>query len=225
MGNCIKRHVRNQARMGGWFLLGMLLAVVFLALMALFTNDFSDMGELPYIVYGETVTALLFCSMICAVTDKVTYSRTYMTFPCSRRAAFWGNQLFKLLYTLVLIIAIFGTCVLLDVFCGGALLQTLGLPMFLILWVGAAALYSMGELIGDLTLRFGKWGFIMYVALCAVMGGVIGFLAVAAGRDGFQGMLQATMQTPAWMIVPLLGVAVLFSLLSYLLWRRTTIKA
>lgn len=225
MAKCMGRHLRYQAWVGLQYFASLLLVIGMFLCIQLFTVDFSDMSVLSVGMFSYAQLGLLFVGVIIGTTDKTVYSRAYMSFCCTRRAAFWGNQIMKVLYQLLSVALIFMISFLLDVAVGGEMRgQLLTAPSFLILWTVGIMTQSMGEFIGDLSLRFGKWGFAFYIILCAGFGGVIGFMAVSE-QTGMQWLMGAIWKTPLWLAPLMLGVAALFTAVSGLLGRKTTIKA
>lgn len=226
MGNCLKRHLKNQLWLSLQYLLSLILIIALLTCFRLITADFGDayfsdifLGS----IFGYAVMALVLMGTIMGVNDKTTYSRVYMTFCCTRRTAFWGNQLAKLLYQLASVTLVFVLIFLAKLLLGGDVVSAIfSFTIFLVLWAMGVTVQSIGELLGDICLRFGKWGFVCYMLLCATLGGVIGFLAVT---PGFTSILQIVTKTPLWLVPILLATAALCSAVSGFLWRKTIIKA
>lgn len=208
-------------------------AAQYLAMMAI--------GAAGIVLYGKLVspsaqtiailansfsTIVILLSLAMTLTIYTYYGNIAMSMGATRSNFFISQQIIKLLYSAILCVM----CVLsgyLFHFTLGAQLPSFRPIDIVMMFVTMLFANTLGELLGLISMRFGKVGMWIYIAVCMVFGGFVGF-GFSMGSDFMTGVLASLLALALNNGFIILGVGLLASALitafDYKLSRRLIVR-
>lgn len=227
MKTALGRNLHYQARLMGEMLLYTLLTTLVLLVWQGITTPVDYLADNLAI---SSVTYILFSALIWSAGAFLAMQTTFLPMALSlgttRKASFWGSQIAKVVYALGTVCIGWMANICVGLLLPDAAFRFTGVIAVVVFCI-VLTLASMMELIGALGKRFGKWGFILYVAVCATVGGVVGVVfASSEETGGITGLVESLFDTlhfgsMAWVLCAvLLGLTVLGTAICGMLYHK-----
>lgn len=216
------RNLKYQGRVMGEMLLYTLLTTAALLVWQALTTPLSYLAAN---LAASSVVYLMFSALIwsagCFLAMHTSYLPYMLSMGSTRKASFAVCQLSKAGYALgIVVIGLMANGFI------GMLSPQEKLPftgsVVLLVFFGVLFFCSMMEVVGIMAKRFGKWGVVVYVIICMIMGGAVGATFAMSGSDAIG---EIAGQLVYWasgngLLLAACGLLLLLSALSSLLcWR------
>ncbi len=196
--------------------------VVPLYSMLLFTVEYGVAGQ------RNAVFFLLCCGLICSAVGMAlfsTYLQLALTNGTTRKLIFMATIVCKLIFSLL------ACCIAFVTLLGYYFVFDMGISLsfnvafFCTILAGAVLCFSIGELLGLLSTRFGKVIYFVFIFAMMIVGGIIGALTAIGGFGGmFSNALAFFTASAAAPIGLMLLISAVIECVNWVLVRRCTVR-
>lgn len=208
MDNSILRNVKNISRIALYTISIGIAALTAITLLNGLLDGYGVYGYIKENLQFYLNYMCIFSMFMFNITLSMTYAPIILSF-CSRRRDYLTA---KYLINAVLIVILLGIKLCMDIYKGGYKSNSMILTASAL-----AALFGVANILGIVITKYGRIGYIIFVFICGICGGVIGFLISAAETGLFSKLIS--------MGAAVLPAALVFMVISMVMESRIVMKS